>query len=114
MRTQSFLLGSGLLLLATVVAGCATDSAERTIAPAAAVSKDPGDMAFRYRLQAAELHAMAQRLEFEAAWYAKQGGQDSGQAKRSQEMAKEMRAAADEADQLAREYRNQLPHNQVY
>jgi hypothetical protein len=114
MKTRSFLLGSGLLLLATVVAGCATDSTERTTTPAAAVSTDPGNLAFHYRLQAAELRATAQRLEFEAEWYAKQGGQGSEQAKRSQEMAKEMRVAADEAEQLAREYRSQLPHNQVY
>jgi hypothetical protein len=114
MRTQSFLFGSCLFLLATVVPGCSTDSAERTITPSAAVSKNPGDLAFHYRLQAEELRAMAQRLELEAAWYAKQGGQDSEQAKRSQEMAKGMWAAADEADELAREYRSQLPHNQVY
>lgn len=114
MRTQSFLLGSGLFLLAAVAAGCATDSADRTTTPASAVSKDPGDTAFRYRLQAAELSAMAQRLEFEAEWYAKQGGPGSELAKRNREMAKEMRAAADEADQLGRQYRRQLPHNQVY
>ncbi len=114
MRMQSFLLGSGLFLLATVAVGCATGSDERTITPAAAVSKDPGDLAFRYRLQAAELSALAQRLEFEAQWHAKQGGPDSEQAKRSREMAKEVWAAADEADQLGRQYRSQLPHNQVY
>ncbi len=114
MGTQSFLLGSGLVLLVAVTAGCATDSADRPLASGTAISKDLGDLAFRYRLQAAELRAMAQRLEFEADWYATQGGQDSEQAKRSRAMAQQMSAAADEADQLAREYRSRLPHNQVY
>lgn len=114
MRQPHFLLGSVLFLVAAVMAGCATGSFEQGATAGPAISKDPGDLAFRYRLQAAELRAVAQRLEFEAQWYAKQGGPDSEQAKRSREMAKEVWAAADEADQVGRQYRSQLPHNQVY
>jgi hypothetical protein len=114
MKPRYFFLGSALFLVAAVIAGCTTGPAGRTVTEGAAVSRDLGDKAFHYRRQAAELSAMAQRLEFEAQWYAREGGQDSERAKRARELAKEVRSAAEEADQLAREYRSQLPHNQVY
>ncbi|MEW6543289.1 MAG: hypothetical protein AB1411_06720 [Nitrospirota bacterium] len=114
MKPLSFLLGSGLLLSAVIVAGCPAGPPERKATPDVSLSKSPADLAFEYRRQAAMFRNMAARLELEAGWHAKQGGQDSEQAKRSREMAKEMRSAADEADQMAREYRSQLPHNQVY
>jgi hypothetical protein len=75
--------------------------------------KSPSEAAFHYRQQAAELRDMAQRLELEAEWYAAVA-KDEERAKRTREMAKSFRATADAADQQAREYRRQVPHNQVY
>lgn len=114
MRTHALLLGCGLILLAGVLGGgCTTGSGGAAGGPAG-VSQDPGDAAFHYRQQAAQLRSLADRLEFEAAWYATQAGPDSEQAARSRSMAKDMRAAAEAADARAREYRQQLPHNRVY
>lgn len=75
--------------------------------------KSPSEAAFHCRQQAAELRDMARRLELEAEWYATVAKDEEG-AKRSREMAKSFRTTADEADQQAREYQRQVPHNQVF
>ncbi len=53
---------------------------------------------------------MATRYEMEAEWYSSQGGQDSGMAKRSLQMATNLQSSAKTADRQAREYQRQLPH----
>lgn len=108
------------LALSAVLYGCATPSAEQpTVTNASTKATAPGagmlnptDLVFQYRQQAAELRDMARRLETEALVYAQR--QESDQAKRTLEMAKDMRTAADTADERAREYRRQVPHGQVY
>lgn len=115
MKHPSIVIAMGLVLITGILAGCATGGGTSTEAPGAAVMGDtPGERAFQYRVQAAKLDSMAERLEMEAQWYAQHEGQDSEQVKRLRGQARELRAAAEEAHEISREYRSQLPHNQVY
>lgn len=114
MKNPFFILAGTLLLAGMLASGCATTPSNSSLPTGITTSKEAADLAFHYRQQAAELNALAQRLEFEAEWYAQQSGQDSEQAKRARQMAKDMRATAKEAEELARQYRSQVPHNQVY
>ena len=117
---QTFYITIVALALVIALYGCATPSAEQsTVTNVSANSTAPGpgmlkttDLVFQYRQQAAELRDMARRLETEALVYAQRKEPD--QAKRSLELAKDMRTAADTADERAREYRRQVPHGQVY
>ncbi len=103
MRTPTIIHYGAALLLVASLAGCATASGGSGQASGAAATSDPASQAFYYRQQAAELTELANRLELEAQWYARRHGEESEPAKRAREMAKEMRLAAEEADQLARE-----------
>jgi hypothetical protein len=112
-------LGVAVIVMTIGAQSCATKSPETmstTGAQATATAPGPtmgkSDLIFQYREQAADLRAMARRLEFETEVYAQH--QDQQQTQRSRDLAKEMRSAADTADEQAREYRRQLPHNQVY
>jgi hypothetical protein len=62
-------------------------------------------MAYSYRRQAQDLRDLARRLETEALLSSGQSSTDSKQAN--------VLAAADDADELAREYRRQVPHGQL-
>jgi hypothetical protein len=116
----SFQVAIGVLTLTGALYGCATQPAEREStadASAIATAPTPGvgkttDLVFQYRQQAAELRDMARRLEMESMMYAQR--QDQEQAKRTLDLAKDMRIAADTADEQARQYRRQVPHGQVY
>ncbi|MGH7207175.1 MAG: hypothetical protein ACREI2_13315 [Nitrospiraceae bacterium] len=112
MKQRHLLLGSGLVLIAAVLGGCATEPSGPGTA-GAGMFKSPAETAFHYRQQAAELRDMARRLELEAEWYATVA-KDEERAKRSREMAKSFRTTADEADERAREHQRQVPHNQVF
>lgn len=114
MKQQRFLLGSGLVLLAAVLGGCAGVSTEGAGAPGLAIRPGPADQMFHYRQQAADLRNMAKRLEMEAAWFEKQGEQGQEQAKRSRDMARDFVAQAEQADQQATEYQSRVPHGQLY
>ena len=74
--------------------------------------REASELAFRYRQQAADLRHMAARLELEAQIHTQRHDQE--QATRTSEMAKDMRAGADAAEEQAREYRRQVPHGMVY
>lgn len=68
-------------------------------------------MAYSYRRQAQDLRDLARRLETEALLYSGQSSTDSKQANMLE--VKNVLAAADDADELAREYRRQVPHGQL-
>jgi hypothetical protein len=102
-----------LLIVVGALLGCASDRGEKSLTVAPGMSREAADKVFFYKQQAAELRGMAERLEYEARWYANQAGAESEEAKRHRAMAKELRSAADEADQSASDYRRQVPHNQV-
>lgn len=116
----SLQVGIGALVLTGALYGCATRSAEpESAGNASAIGTAPApgmekatDLVFQYRQQATELRGMARRLEMEAMVYAER--QDQEQAKRTLDLAKDMRLAADTADEQARQYRRQVPHGQVY
>jgi hypothetical protein len=91
---------------------CATTPADRAASNPA--SKEARDLVFQYRQQAAELSQIADHFESEVRWYVTRGMQGSKEAEESREMAKDFRSAANEAEDLARQYRAQIPHNQVY
>lgn len=119
MQPRAFqLIAIGMIVFGVALQGCATQSAgSLTDAGVSATAPGPGmrtpsDLVFQYRQQAAALREMAKRLEIEAEWYAQH--QASEQAKRNHDMAKDLRSAADTAEERAREYRSQLPHGQVY
>lgn len=114
MRKQQILLVTGLLILPWLLGACATQPRDRVGTAQPGISNSPGDKAFHYRRQAAELREMAKRLEMEAEWLAQKGGADSELAKRNREMAQGFWATAEEADQRAREFQSQLPHGQLY
>jgi hypothetical protein len=109
MRDIKRLIGF-VVLLGLAMAGCATHTA--TSSPTSTTVAGPADKVFFYRQQAAELRQMADRLEYEAGWYAKQDANNE-EAKRHRAMAKDLRLSADEADQLVTDYRRQIPHNQM-
>ena len=69
------------------------------------------DLMFQYRQQAAHLNALADRYTRQADLKAQELGSTSDAAKASQDLAKRFSLQAQEADQLAREYQRQLPHN---
>ena len=68
-------------------------------------------MAFKYRQQADQLSALAERYEIEAGAMT---GQDAEAAKHRHDLALAYWSEAQQADELAQEYRRQLPHNMAH
>jgi|SRR5579885_3344706 hypothetical protein len=114
MGHQTRFLGSILVLVGATVVGCVTTPPERAEMVSGASYKDIGDRIVRYRQQAAELRRLAASFAWEAEWETRQAGGDSDRARRKLQVAEDTWAAADEADDMARRYREQLPHNLVY
>jgi hypothetical protein len=116
MRLSQVILLGGMVFVGAIIAGCA--SAPGPTEPAAmSCGNDYAclkDATFRYRQQAVQLSALAERYEIEAEAKAKELGQDAEQVKRDRDLAKQYWSEAQQADELAREYRRQLPHNVVY
>lgn len=113
MKPQYFLFSAGsIFLLALACASCATQPSDRPTTTPTAGPWKTSDLVIQYRQQSRELLDMARQLEREAEFYAQR--QNEEQAQRNRELAKEMRAAAENAEQLARQYQQQLPHGQVY
>ncbi|MBI5853665.1 MAG: hypothetical protein HZB35_00150 [Nitrospirae bacterium] len=117
--TQTIASGmAGAMLLA--LAGCATgmgDAGSQSSVSTrlrAVTQREAGDLAFQYRRQAAEYRELARRLEMEAQIATARDDNRSDQVQRSLETAKALWASAEQADELAREYRRQTPHGQVY
>jgi hypothetical protein len=108
-----YALLASLLIVGGTLLGCASDKSQNSSTGAPGRSREAADKVFFYKQQAAELRGMADRLEYEAQWYANQAGAENEEAKRHRAMAKELRSGADEADQSAGDYRRQVPHNQV-
>src|SRR5262249_28169932 len=104
------MLGSSFVLVGTLVTGCAT----ATDKPRVQCGNDYSclsDMAFKYRQQADQLSALAERYEIEAGALK---GQDAEAAKHQHDLAQAYWSEAKQADELAQEYRRQLPHNMAH
>ena len=114
MKPTTIILGSVLMFAVTGVTGCATTAPDAQRGTQISRTQQAGDLAFQHRRQAMDLRELAQRYELEATALAAMKGAVHGDTLRSRELAKTFWAAADEADQTAREYRRQLPHNRVY
>jgi hypothetical protein len=119
MRPIQVLSKSAIIVVVTVMVGCAGHLTEG-IGPAPAAvqaefvsQSDARDLAFKYRREAADLREMARRLEAEVQWLTDHVGSTDEQIRRSRETARQLWAAADQAEQLARDYRRQVPHGQV-
>lgn len=104
-------IGGGLLLVGTLLAGCAGKTPDTVGTVCGSDYRCMYDRMFEYRRQAADLNVMAERYAREAAINAREFGQNSDQVKKSQELAGQFSAQAQEADQLAHEYSRRLPHN---
>lgn len=110
MKTFYGMLTSSLVLVGSLITGCATTTDQPTIKCGndyACLS----DNAIKYRQEAEQLHALAQRYEIEAAALS---GQDADAVKHQRGVAQAYRLEAQKADQLAQEYRSQLPHNMAH
>lgn len=114
MKSSTIMLGSVLMLAAPGITGCATATPDTQQGARISLTQQAGDLAFQHRRQAMSLRELAQRYELEAAALAVMKGAEHEDTIRSRDLAKTFWAAADEADQTAREYRRQLPHNRVY
>jgi len=116
---QRRLFTSSMVLTAILFVGCAANALGPTRSPSdplpsAVTQREASDLMFKYSQQAAELRAIAGRYELEAQQFARVRGEGDEQVRRSLENAKALWAAADEVDQLAREYRRAVPHGQIY
>ncbi|MBA5867766.1 MAG: hypothetical protein GDA67_13825 [Nitrospira sp. CR1.3] len=116
-------ISRSLLAAMLLLTGCASGMAQgpgaanRDVNPSlvpSLVSQDQArHLTAQYRRQAADLRDLAQRTEWEARWYESQFGVSDQEASRRRAQARDLWAAADEADQLALEYRRQVPHGQI-
>ena len=119
-RYPAVLLGSSLFFAAALLAGCAAEPNAKAVSQPSvlahhdASSRDAGNLVFVYRRQAKVLRDVASRLEVEAALYQQQLGADHEWTRESREAANATWAAAEEADEMARTYQEQLPHGRVY
>jgi hypothetical protein len=105
------LLGIGLLVGGILLIDAPTGAGETGATACGADYHCMRDLMFHYRSQATDLKMMAEHYEREAALKAKELGKDAAEVKKTEEKAKKFWAQAQEADQLAREYQYQLPHN---
>ena len=96
------------VVIGTLATGCASIKTDQTTAQCGSDYSCLTEMAFKYRQQADQLSALAQRYELEAAAMT---GED---AKQQHQRAQAYWSEAQQADQLAQEYRRQLPHNMVH
>jgi hypothetical protein len=119
MRPVPFVTKSSTIILAVVMAGCAVNlpegngSAPSAVRAGVVSQYEARDLAFKYRQQAADLREMARRLDAETQWLTGQDGSTDEQVRQDREKARQLWAAADQAEQLARDYRRQVPHGQV-
>ncbi|SLM46520.1 exported protein of unknown function [Nitrospira japonica] len=120
MKTQAtHTAQAGLLAAVMLLSGCAaemTDTSAASGQPAGPrfVSQDQArELTAQYQRQASDLRALAARAEWEARWYESQLGVGDQEASRRRTQARQLWAAAEQADQLAIDYRRQVPHGQM-
>lgn len=98
------ILAVSSVLIGSLITGCATTTDQATTQCGNDYSC-LSDMAFKYRQQAQRLSTLAERYELEAQAMT---GED---AKQRHAHAQAYWSEAQQADQLAQDYRRQLPHN---
>lgn len=110
-QSHTILLTSGVVLVGAIIVGCSTATTQPFATSCGSNYTCMKDMAFQYRQQAMQLSTLAQRYEIEAEARAKEFGEDAEQVKRHRDLAKQFWSEAEQADELAHQYRSQLPHN---
>lgn len=113
MKQSRVILTGGVILVGAIVAGCSAGNTQALTTSCGSSYSCLQDTAMQYRQQAAQLSALAQRYEMESEAKARELGKDAEQVKRSHDLARQYWSEAQEADEMARQYRNQLPHNVV-
>ena len=119
-RHPVVLLGSSLFFAAAVLASCAAEPNAKVVSQSSVLtqhsvsSRDAGNLVFVYLYQAKVMRDVASRLEVEAVLYQQQLGADHERTKESREAANAAWTAAEEADEVARTYQQQLPHGRGY
>ena len=99
-----------------LLAGCSTASGDRSLSPsagAASSQQDLADQALDQREQAYKLRDMAERRAVEAEVQANERGSQDESVQQKRKLAKDLDAAADEAEQNSRDLRQQVPHGMV-
>jgi hypothetical protein len=110
---------AGFLIALFFVGGCAADRTRiveqgSDLSHASIVSQEIArDSVIAYRRQAIALHELARMLTMEGEWHRRQAGSDSQEATRRLSEARKVLAAAEQADDLARQYQRQMPHGRV-
>lgn len=108
---RAMVLGSMLACSCVGVVGCATPSVEGQTPNVLNDASSARDLAFRYREEALALSRLADSLEVETNRVANSKEVvDQAAISRIQELRKQANAAFERA----REYRSQVPHNQMY
>ena len=103
----------GYLVLMALLVGCSSDYGTVRNETATANQQEAADQARNYRDQAKQFREMAERRLAEAELLAKDLGIDHESVQQKRTLAAELMAKADEADQKARNLRDQVPHNMV-
>lgn len=114
MTTTGLIISGALILALSGSAGCAGTLSPEPRASQVPMSQEAGDLAFHYKRQATMLREVAQRYDLEARLLASLKGTQHPETRDKLDLARSLWAQADEADDLARAYRRQTPHNRVY
>lgn len=102
----------GIVLVGATTGGCATEKTQSMAAASCGSNYTClTNAAVEYKQQAATLTALAERYELEAQAKSRELGQDAEQVKRNHELAMQYWSEAQKADEIARQYRSELPHN---
>ena len=102
----------GVVFVGAMTGGCATERTQSLAAESCGNNYTClTNAAFEYKQQAATLTALAERYELEAQAKTRELGQEAEQVKRNHELAMQYWSEAQKADEIARQYRSELPHN---
>lgn len=104
----------GIVAAFVLAVGCASDGSRWTNERHATLvnQEQARSLALTYRRQATDLRELAQRLTFEVQ-YMGESGLNPHESDPRVVQAKALLASAQDAENLAREYQQQVPHGQV-
>lgn len=114
MKRSLVTLASGVILIGALVLGCTKANTQPLATSCGSNYTCLKDTAYQYGLQATQLSALAQRYEIEAEAKTRELGQDAEQVKHNHDLAMQYWSEARQADEMARQYRSQLPHNVMH
>lgn len=115
MRWSFFPLAGGGVLACSVLAGCAADGSQPYAATCGAADYScKSHAAFQYRQQAESYSALAHRSQQEADIQAARFGENSPEVQNQRKLAQQYWAESEQAEELARQLREELPHNVVH